>query len=57
MVEALPSYTDTIHLPQILDSLHVNVDTILVAIDVEALYSLIPHDSGLSVIWHIITLR
>lgn len=51
LVEALPSHIkDTIHLLQILDGLHVDGDTFLVAIDVEALYSSIPHDLGLSVI-------
>lgn len=51
LVEGLPSHIkDTIHLLQILDGLHVKGDTLLVDIDVEALYSSIPHDLGLSVI-------
>lgn len=47
-VEPLPCFLkDTIHLLTILDNTHVTDDTILASIDVEALYSSIPHDKGL----------
>lgn len=45
---------DTIHLLQIIDDIHVNDGTQLVAIDVEDLYSANPHDRGLKVIRHVL---
>lgn len=55
-MEELPSYTrDTIHVLQMIGRLHIEGHITLVAIDVEALYSSIPHDKGISAIQH--TLR
>lgn len=48
-VLTIPSYVkDTIHLLRQLDGLQVPPNSILVAIDVEALYSSIPHKLGLA---------
>lgn len=41
---------DTIHLLQIIDDTHVPPGVWLVAVDVEALYSSIPHNKGISVV-------
>lgn len=50
-VESLPTYLkDTIHLLNILDGLHVDTNTLLVCIDVVALYSSIPHQLGLTMV-------
>lgn len=55
-VTNLPSYIkDTIHLLQNLDGLCLPSGSLLVAIDVEALYSSIPHNLGLSAVKHFIS--
>lgn len=46
---------DTMHLLQNIDGLCISPTSALVAIDVEALYSSIPHDKGLACIKHIIS--
>lgn len=55
LISALPSYVkDTIHLLQIIDGVQVTDRTILVSIDVETLYSSIPH-KGLNCIQKILS--
>lgn len=55
-VLGIPSYIkDTIHLLQHIDGLQVPPDLLLVAINVEALYSSIPHDRGLICIKRILS--
>lgn len=50
-VTSLPSYLrDTLQLLQNLDDLSVPPETILVTLDIEALYSSIPHRKGLQII-------
>lgn len=50
-VERMPSYVkDTLQLLQILDGLTIPVDSLLVTLDIEALYSSIPHEEGLKII-------
>lgn len=54
-VSSLPSFVkDTIHFLKILEDLYIPQLAILVTIDVEALYNLIPHSKGLVTIQHII---
>lgn len=54
-VTSLPSYVkDTFHFLQILDNLCIPDYSILVTTDVEALYSSIPHEKGLTTIKHIL---
>lgn len=57
-VVALPSYIkDTIHLLRILDGQTLPTNTWLVALDVESLYNIIPHNRGISVIKKLIRER
>lgn len=57
-VMALPSYVqDTPDLLRCLDNIQVPPDANLVAMDIEALYSSIPHSSGLSVIQEFLSER
>lgn len=52
----LPSYIkDTIHLLQNLEGIYLSPETLLVNIDVETLYSSIPHHLGISAVKHIIS--
>lgn len=49
-VESLSTYLkDTIHVLTVLEVLSVPINTILASIDVEALYSSIPHNKGVAV--------
>lgn len=51
LVTSLPSYLrDTLHILQALEDLVVPPETILITLDIEALYSSIPHRSGLQII-------
>ncbi|XP_073460898.1 uncharacterized protein [Aquarana catesbeiana] len=55
LVTCLSSYVrDTIHFLQIIQDIHIEEGTQLVAIDVESLYCTIPHAKGLSAIQHIL---
>lgn len=50
-VTSLPSYTrDSIHLLQVIDDVTVSEGSYLVAIDVQSLYNLIPHDKGVATV-------
>lgn len=56
LVTNLSSYIrDTAHLLQNLEGLSVPLDSILVTVDIEALYSSIPHTKGIEVIKHFIS--
>lgn len=51
MVQNLPSYLkDSMHLLQIFKNVKLPSNTLLVAIDVESLYSNIPHDKGTKIV-------
>lgn len=55
-VLSIPSYVkDTMHLLQIIDSIHVPPKSLLMALDVEALYSSIPPDKGLACIRYVLS--
>lgn len=57
-VTSLQSYVkDAVHFLQIIDNLIIPENAFLVTIDVEALFSFIPHDKGLAAIKHIIYQR
>lgn len=54
-VTSLPSYVrDTVHLLQIIDELNIPDHALPVTIDVETLYSSIPHEKGLAAINHVL---
>lgn len=55
-VLTIPSYVrDTIHLLQIIEGVQVSEQCILASIDVEALYSSIPHHEGLACIFRLLS--
>lgn len=50
-MHSLPSYLrDTVQLLQIVDNLTIAKEALLVTIDIEALYSNIPHDLGIKIV-------